>query len=127
MDAPVNHIHLCVPTCRYTTVLPATSITLLKYLSSEPSGRPKKPMSGFMKYLQKQRPVTSTQYPGRSETHCQFYLACWWPCQSQIATSSSRFKIRRCHKEGRRAVEKNEPRGKAGIASQFFYLFFCTD
>lgn len=48
--------------------------------------------------------------------------------QCHIATSCSRYKIRRHHQKDRPAVENPEPRGKAGIASQFISLsIFNTD
>ncbi|XP_075890974.1 transcription factor A, mitochondrial [Nelusetta ayraudi] len=51
------------PLPRYTTVLPAAYINPLNYLSSQPSGPPKRPLNGYMKYVLKQQPIISTQYP----------------------------------------------------------------
>lgn len=52
------------PLPRYATVLPATYINPLNYLSSQPSGPPKRPLNGYMKYFLTQQPLVSTQYPG---------------------------------------------------------------
>lgn len=124
MDALLNHIHLCAPTCRYTTVLPAAFINPLSYLSSQPSGPPKRPLNGYMKYVLKQQPIISTQFPGMCTTHCQSILQCSLLCEYHIATSSSRYKVHRHHQEDRPAVENNEPRWKAGIPVIHFFFFF---
>lgn len=62
----VYDIFVC---CRCTCVLPATYINPVKYLSSQPSGPPKRPLNGYMRYVLQQQPMVSKQFPGKSAKH----------------------------------------------------------
>lgn len=62
----VYDIFVC---CRCTCVLPAPYISTVKYLSSQPSGPPKRPLNGYMRYVLQQQPMVSKQFPGKAATH----------------------------------------------------------
>nr|XP_046232937.1 transcription factor A, mitochondrial [Scatophagus argus] len=48
---------------RCTSVLPTTYINPVKCLTSQPSGPPKRPLNGYMRYLLQQQPFVTRQYP----------------------------------------------------------------
>ncbi|XP_022067084.1 transcription factor A, mitochondrial [Acanthochromis polyacanthus] len=48
---------------RCTSVLPAAYINPVKCLTSQASGPPKKPLNGFMRYVQQQKPLVTRQNP----------------------------------------------------------------
>uniref|UniRef100_A0A3Q3VZK2 Transcription factor A, mitochondrial n=1 Tax=Mola mola TaxID=94237 RepID=A0A3Q3VZK2_MOLML len=48
---------------RSTSVVPATFINPVKYLTSQSSGPPKRPLNGYMRYVLQQQPVMARQFP----------------------------------------------------------------
>ncbi|XP_033975934.1 transcription factor A, mitochondrial [Trematomus bernacchii] len=53
---------------RCSSVLSATYITPVKYLSSQASGPPKRPVSGYLRFLLQQRPDITRHFPGIKST-----------------------------------------------------------
>lgn len=48
---------------RCTSVLPATYISPVKYLSSQAGGPPKRPLNGYMRFVLQQQPIVHKQNP----------------------------------------------------------------
>lgn len=48
---------------RCTSVLPAAYINSVKCLTSQTSGPPKRPLNGYMRYVQQQKPILTRQNP----------------------------------------------------------------
>lgn len=48
---------------RCTSVLPAAYINPVKCLTSQASGPPKRPLNGYMRYVQQQKPIVTRQNP----------------------------------------------------------------
>uniref|UniRef100_H3BY70 HMG box domain-containing protein n=1 Tax=Tetraodon nigroviridis TaxID=99883 RepID=H3BY70_TETNG len=69
---------------RCASVLPAT----VKYLSSQPSGPPKRPLNGYMRYVLQQQPMVSKQFPDSKSVDIIRKIAQQWrtmsPEQKQV-------------------------------------------
>lgn len=56
-----------LPPCRCTSVLPSAFFSPVKFLTSEARSPPKRPLNGYMRYVQQQKPIMARQNPGM---HC---------------------------------------------------------
>lgn len=53
-----------LPPCRCTSVLPSAFFSPVKFLTSEARSPPKRPLNGYMRYVQQQKPLMARQNPG---------------------------------------------------------------
>ncbi|TNN03550.1 hypothetical protein fugu_000579 [Takifugu bimaculatus] len=63
---------------RCTCVLPAPYTTAVKNLSSLPSGPPKRPLNGYMRYVLQQQPMVSKQFPDTKTVDIMRKIAQQW-------------------------------------------------
>ena len=94
MFSALNYIYVCVfgSCCRCSSVLSATYITPVKYLSSQASGPPKRPVSGYLRFLLQQRPDITRHFPGKSATLATLIkkgsLSYWFHKLAALGTTS---------------------------------------
>lgn len=113
---------MCV-CCRCTCVLPSTYISTVKYLSSQPTAPPKRPLNGYMRYVLQQQPLVSKQFPGKSATHLGL-LGERQHCSKNYNTRNLvlRLQISGHHQEDRPGMENNESWAETGFLHLYFFL-----
>lgn len=67
---------------RCTSVLPAAYINTVKCLTSQASGPPKRPLNGFMRYVQQQKPIVTSQNPDIKSVDAIRKIAHQWKIMS---------------------------------------------
>lgn len=87
---------------RCTSVLPSTYINPVKYLTSQTSGPPKRPLNGYMRYVLQQHPIVTRQNPETKPVDITRRIAQQWrtlspeqkrPFQEASQRAMEQFKI----------------------------------
>ncbi|MEQ2250015.1 hypothetical protein ILYODFUR_035535 [Ilyodon furcidens] len=52
---------------RCTSIICSANINPVKYLTSQISGPPKRPLNGYLRYVVQQKPVVTSQHPGNKQ------------------------------------------------------------
>uniref|UniRef100_A0A3P8TG16 Transcription factor A, mitochondrial n=1 Tax=Amphiprion percula TaxID=161767 RepID=A0A3P8TG16_AMPPE len=87
---------------RCTSVLPAAYINPVKCLTSQASGPPKRPLNGYMRYVQQQKPVVTRQNPEIKVVDLVKKIAQQWrmmspeqkrPYQDAFVKANEQFKV----------------------------------
>ncbi|XP_029933280.1 transcription factor A, mitochondrial [Myripristis murdjan] len=87
---------------RCTSVLPAPFLSTVRCLTSQASGPPKRPLNGYMRYLQQQKPIVTRQHPEIKSVEIVKKIAQQWrtmtpeqkrPFEEESVRAREKFKV----------------------------------